>query len=134
MTLFYLEVDRRQNSLRWVRGGHDPAIVYTPSRQEFSELMGAGLALGVDAKWNYEYNELSVPDEEQLILIGSDGLWEICNAAGEQFGKERIRKILAAKSNLQPDAILQAIIDKIDAFRKETPQNDDITMVIVKTS
>jgi sigma-B regulation protein RsbU (phosphoserine phosphatase) len=134
VTLFYLEVDRRKNSLRWVRGGHDPAIVYTPSRQEFSELMGAGLALGVDAKWNYEYNELSVPDEEQLILIGSDGLWEICNAAGEQFGKEGIRKILAAKSNLQPDAILQAIIDRIDAFRKETPQNDDITMVIVKTS
>jgi phosphoserine phosphatase RsbU/P len=134
VTLFYLEIDRRKNSLRWVRGGHDPAIVYTPSRQEFSELMGAGLALGVDAKWNYEYNELSVPDEEQLILIGSDGLWEICNAAGEQFGKEGIRKILAAKSNLQPDAILQAIIDRIDAFRKETPQNDDITMVIVKTS
>jgi sigma-B regulation protein RsbU (phosphoserine phosphatase) len=134
VTLFYLEVDRRQNSLRWVRGGHDPAIVYTPSRQEFSEFMGAGLALGVDAKWNYEYNELSVPDEEQLILIGSDGLWETGNAAGEQFGKERIRKILAAKSNLPPDAILQAIIDKIDAFRGETPQNDDITVVIVKTS
>ena len=134
VTLFYLEVDRRQNTLRWVRGGHDPAIVYSPSSREFSELNGNGLALGVDANWSFEYNELPVPEEEQLILIGSDGAWEVENAAGEQFGKERIRQILAAKSDLQPGAILQAIIEKIDAFRGETPQNDDITLAIVKTS
>ena len=133
VTLFCLEADRRQNILRWVRGGHDPAIVYVPSRRQFSELMGSGLALGVDASWKYEYNELTIPDERQLVLIGSDGLWEVENAAGEQFGKERIRQILAARSELQPDAILQAIIEEIDAFRGETPQNDDITLVIVAT-
>ena len=134
VTLFYLEVDRRQNTIRWVRGGHDPAIVYSPGNHEFAEMKGDGLALGVDENWCFQYSERSVPKEEQLILIGSDGAWELENATGEQFGKERIRQILASTSDLQPDAILQAIIDEMNTFRGETPQKDDVTLVVVKTS
>lgn len=133
ITLFYLEVDRRQNTIRWVRGGHEPAMVYSPGRGEFSELRGNGLALGVDADWRFECNEMSVPVEERLILIGSDGAWEVENAAGEQFGKDRIRQILAAAGDLPPDAILKEITEKITAFRGKTPQHDDITLVVVKT-
>jgi sigma-B regulation protein RsbU (phosphoserine phosphatase) len=133
VTLFYLEVDRMQDTVRWVRGGHDPAIVYSPARREFSELKGNGLALGVDEEWSFEYNELPVPEEEQLILIGSDGAWEVENRSGEQFGKERLKQLLAENSSLQPDEILQAIIEAIGIFRGETSQNDDITLVIVKT-
>ncbi|MGB3212830.1 MAG: SpoIIE family protein phosphatase [Desulforhopalus sp.] len=134
VTLFYLEVDRMHNVVRWVRGGHDPAMVYCPGNGQFSELKGNGMALGVDENWRYEYSELQVKEDEQVILIGSDGAWEIENAAGEQFGKERIRQTLAAYSDLPPDEILQIIIEKINQFRGQTPQNDDITLVVVKTS
>jgi sigma-B regulation protein RsbU (phosphoserine phosphatase) len=119
--------------MRWVRGGHDPAIVYSPASCEFSELKGNGVALGVDAKWSFEYNELPVSKEEQLIFIGSDGAWEVENATGEHLGKERIRQLLAAHSDLKPAEILQTIIEAIREFRGDTPQNDDITMVVVKT-
>jgi phosphoserine phosphatase RsbU/P len=132
VTLFYLEVDRGQNIIRWIRGGHDPAIVYFPASRQFSELKGNGVALGVDTEVCSEYNEQPVTGEEQLILIGSDGAWEVENATGEQFGKERIRQILAVASDLQPEAILQAIVEKINEFRGDTPQNDDITLVVVK--
>jgi sigma-B regulation protein RsbU (phosphoserine phosphatase) len=30
MTLFYLDVDARNNRLAWVRAGHDPALIYNP--------------------------------------------------------------------------------------------------------
>ncbi|MGB3221647.1 MAG: SpoIIE family protein phosphatase [Desulforhopalus sp.] len=133
VTLFYLEVDRMQDTIRWVRAGHDPAFVYAPARREFSELRGNGLALGVDEEWSFEYNEQPVPNEEQLILIGSDGAWEVENRNGEQFGKERLKQLLVENSSLQPDEILQTIVEAIDIFRGETLQNDDITLVIVKT-
>ena len=133
ITLFYLEVDRLHGSMRWVRGGHDPAIVYCPANRQFIELKGHGLALGVDAEWIFEYNELPVSDEEQLIFIGSDGAWEVENAEGEQFGKERIKQILSKNSGLQPNEILQSILEAIARFRGEIPQNDDITLVLVKT-
>jgi sigma-B regulation protein RsbU (phosphoserine phosphatase) len=134
VTLFYLEVDRLHNTMSWVRAGHDPALVYSPAGREFSELKGAGLALGVDADWSYENYELPVPEKDQLILIGSDGAWEVENEHGEQFGKERVRQILAENSDLQPNQILQIIIETIGEFRGKAPQNDDITLVVVKTS
>ncbi len=133
VTLFYLEVDRGQNIIRWVRGGHDPAMVYSPASRQFSELKGNGLAFGVDADWRFEYNELPLPKGEQLILIGSDGAWEVENGSGEQFGKERLSRLLAENSDLQPDVILRNIMKTLGTFRGEAPQNDDITLVVVKT-
>lgn len=132
VTLFYLEIDQPHKTMRWVRAGHEPAIVYHPGSGEFSEMRGDGLALGVDAAWSYEYNEVPVDDTEQLILIGSDGAWDVLNRAGEPFGKDRIGQLLAANSHLPPATILTKITDKITEFRGETPQNDDITLLVVK--
>ncbi len=132
VTLFYLEIDQLHKTMRWVRAGHEPAMVYHPARREFTEMRGNGLALGVDAAWCYEYNEIPVGDEEVLILIGSDGAWDVANAAGEPFGRDRISRILAAGSHLHPDVILTKITEQIKEFRGETPQNDDITLVVVK--
>ena len=134
VTLFYLEVDQEEKTMQWVRAGHDPAIGYSPVSGEFTELMGNGLTLGVDPEWIYEYNQLPVPEEGQVILISSDGAWEVENSDGKRFGKERIRQILSANSDLHPKEILQRYVDEIAAFRGETPQNDDITLVVLKTS
>lgn len=133
VTLFYLEVDRRRNSIGWIRAGHEPAIVYQPASLRFSELRSQGVALGVDPNITIMYNELPVPKEEQVILIGSDGAWEVENEAGEQFGKERLRAILAANSDKQADAILQAMVQEIGDFKGRRKPHDDITLVVVKT-
>ncbi len=132
VTLFYLEVDRRQNTVGWVRAGHEPALVYSPATMQFSELKGPGVALGVDANLSFRLNELPAAEEEQVILIGSDGAWEVENEAGEQFGRERLRQILAAACELPPDTILKAMAQEIAEFRGGKPQADDITLVVVK--
>jgi sigma-B regulation protein RsbU (phosphoserine phosphatase) len=116
-----------------VRAGHEPAIVYSPATKQFSELKGQGVALGVDADRSFQYNELPVAADEQIILIGSDGAWEAENDAGEQFGRERLKHFLAAAAGLPPDRILQTIVDEISRFRGGAPQHDDITLVAVKT-
>ena len=132
VTLFYLEVNHREGSLKWVRGGHDPAIVYSPRNRTFSELKGNGVALGVDPGWSFECNELPLPGEEQLIFIGSDGVWEVENVDGEQFGKDRVKLIMAATCDFDPDHILQSIIQEITEFKGENSQDDDITLAIIK--
>lgn len=133
VTLFYMVVDVESGIASWVRGGHEPAIVYSPVTATFSELKGKGVALGVDAGVNYEYNQISLPDEEQLILIGSDGAWEIENEDGEQFGKDRLRQIIAASSDAHPEEILEIIVNEIASFRGAAVQSDDITLAVIKT-
>ena len=48
MTMFYMSIDVENKNLSWVRAGHDPAIIYDPSVDQFEELKGTGLALGVE--------------------------------------------------------------------------------------
>ena len=52
--MFFLELDTATRQLEWVRAGHDPAMLYDPGSDSFSELGGSGIALGVDAEWIYE--------------------------------------------------------------------------------
>ncbi len=132
VTLFYLEVDRDSNTLKWVRAGHDPAIIYRPSDGRFMELRGGGVALGIDETCTYRYNEQKIGQEVQLVLIVSDGAWEVENQTGEQFGRARLKRILAENCAMQPDEILQIIVRDITAFRGAAPQNDDITLALVK--
>ena len=59
MTLFYLHMDPANRTLHWVRAGHQPGIFYDPVTESFDELLGRGIALGVDEAWQYEENERS---------------------------------------------------------------------------
>jgi phosphoserine phosphatase RsbU/P len=132
-TLFYLEIDPQRQLLSWVRGGHDPAMVYSPARNSFFELKGRGLALGVDEKYRFEYNERPLGGGEQVILIASDGAWEVENKAGELFGKERLKALIAAHSSDEPERLIEILFAEIDAFRAGKKQHDDITLAVIKT-
>jgi sigma-B regulation protein RsbU (phosphoserine phosphatase) len=132
ITLFYLLINWKKKTLEWVRCGHDPAIIYYPETRRFSELKGGGLALGIEPDFPYKKNSISLEQIQQVILIGSDGVWETENKQGEVFGKERVKTLLAANSHLTPKQIIRKITDEIRLFRQSAPQLDDITLVIAK--
>ncbi|MBU0944315.1 MAG: SpoIIE family protein phosphatase [Proteobacteria bacterium] len=128
-SLFYLCIDRAGQELQWVRAGHDPAILYFPESGEFIEIKGKGLVLGLDASYQYQTNTRALAKEPVVLLIGSDGVWETENEKREQFGKQRVRDIMAANYHLPPKALLRCIIESIEQFRGSTPLQDDITLV-----
>jgi sigma-B regulation protein RsbU (phosphoserine phosphatase) len=134
VSLFYLIVDQNERKLHWVRCGHDPAIVYDPQKDEFSELRGEGLVLGFDSTWPYRQNSMRLPDDELIILIASDGVWEAECETGEQFGRERVQNLIALNWQRSSEDITAAITREITRFRGTKPQSDDITLVVVKTS
>lgn len=134
VSLFYLIIDRAEQMLRWVRCGHDPAIVYDPNGAQFSELRGEGLVLGFDNGWQYREHSMALGDHELIILLGSDGVWEAENGAGEQFGRERVKELLAGNSHRPSDEITKIITEEVTRFRGAQPQGDDITLVVVRTA
>jgi sigma-B regulation protein RsbU (phosphoserine phosphatase) len=133
MTLSYLLIDTGRGTVRWASAGHDPAIAYQPREQVFSELAGGGgIPLGIEAVWEYE--ELG-PEElqpGQVIVIGTDGVWEARNEQGEMFGKQRLREIIHAAAEQPAEQISRAVTDAVAAFRGSCAQDDDITLVVVK--
>jgi sigma-B regulation protein RsbU (phosphoserine phosphatase) len=132
MTMFFLIIDSVGGGLRWVRAGHDPAIMYDSAADSFVELGGNGIALGVDDTFEYQEYSLEQFIDSQIILVGTDGIWETENQQGEMLGKERIREIIRHHHHGSSQDILAAITDSIATFRQAATQQDDITLVVLR--
>ena len=132
MTLFYLSVDMPAGRLRWVRAGHDPAIYYDPANDSFDYLVGPGVPLGVDADWPFEENQRDDLRPGQIIVIGTDGIWESRNADGTMFGKTPVLNLIRQNREGSARQILEAIIEGLDRFRRGVELEDDVTLLVIK--
>ena len=132
MTLFYLTIDSGKRRLEWVRAGHDPALIYDPASDEFDELKGSGVALGVKDDFDYEQNRRSDLAKSQIIAVGTDGIWEAVNKKGEMFGKERLKEVIRRNAAAGAGDILNAVYTELNSFTRGQKSEDDITLVIVK--
>jgi sigma-B regulation protein RsbU (phosphoserine phosphatase) len=132
MTLFYLTIGKDQKSIDWIRAGHDPALLYDQKLDIFEELKGPGLALGVDRNYVYQRQHKDGLEVNQLIIVGTDGIWEASSKTGEMFGKERFKDIIRRNASNSAEFILSAIFQEHAAFTKGMKTDDDITLVIVK--
>ncbi len=132
MTMFFLALDTETRQLEWVRAGHDPAIIYNPRSDAFSELGGSGIALGVDAEWIYEDNKKTDMSNGQIIFLSTDGIWEARNKHGKMLGKEPILNAIRQNSSSDATQIIDSIFDILDKFIRGVKIDDDITSVVIK--
>lgn len=132
MTMFYLTVDPIKQTLRWVRAGHDPAILYDPNEDSFEELRGKGVALGVMEESFFEENTRSDTRTGQIIFLSTDGIWEAHNKQGEMFGKERIYEIIRRNASRGANEIVDVMLESLNNFQDDAEIEDDITLVIIK--
>jgi sigma-B regulation protein RsbU (phosphoserine phosphatase) len=132
MTMFLLALDTSTRQLEWVRAGHDPGILYDPDSDAFSELAGAGIALGVDAEWVYTDKKKTELTNGQIIFLSTDGIWEACNQEGEMLGKAPILEAIRQNANSDAALIIDSVFDLVEQFAAGAEIEDDITAVIVK--
>jgi len=131
MTLFYAEIDIKEKHFRWVRAGHEPAILYDSHKDIFEDLGGQGLPLGVSEDSVYKESVRHI-SSGQVILIGTDGIKETCNAKREIFGKNRLKKIIRDHAQKSAKEIIDSVIHALEHFRFPIETEDDITLVVIK--
>ena len=131
MTFFYCELTERETEVRWVRAGHDPALVYDPSTDAFNELKGHGVPLGLDISFDYDSFHRRIKPG-QIIVIGTDGIWEMHNTDGEMFGKEALMEIIRNNHSASARNIVNTVTKTLEQFRGDEEQEDDITLVVIK--
>jgi sigma-B regulation protein RsbU (phosphoserine phosphatase) len=67
-----------------------------------------------------------------LVVICSDGVTEARNAAGEEFGRERLIEATSGLHGAKPDMVLERLFDVVRKFSHGTPQGDDITALVLR--
>jgi sigma-B regulation protein RsbU (phosphoserine phosphatase) len=90
------------------------------------------VALGVDEYWQYSENMKTGLAEGQIIVLGTDGIWEAHNPKGEMFGKDRLNDVIRRNSTVSAKKIVDAIIDTLQRFQKDQEPEDDVTLVVIK--
>lgn len=71
-------------------------------------------------------------ESSDILLMYTDGVTEAENAWGEQFGTQRLGRIVAANFQHHPKEIMDAILGELDLFCGDKPRDDDIAMIVTK--
>ncbi|HDZ20248.1 hypothetical protein LCGC14_0018480 [marine sediment metagenome] len=132
MTLFYGILDDAARSLRWTSGGHDPAIWLRCSTGLFEEMPNTGIPLGVLEGMTFGEGGPVTLEAGDVVVIGTDGIWEAANEAGDMFGKDRLREIIGANADKPARYIYATVVDAVNEFLGAAPQLDDVTLVVIK--
>ncbi len=135
MTLFVCALNLDRYSLKWIRAGHDPALLYDPTTDKFTELeQGGDIPLGVDK--TYIYQESTIPKDTfksgQILFAGTDGIWESRNKNREMFSKERVKKAIRDNKDAKAQMIIDGLLDDLDTFMGPCSYFDDVTLIVVK--
>ncbi len=133
LTLFFCEVDSHRRRLRWSNAGHEPAIVYHPTDDDFTELTGHQPPLGVLPAQRFAHHDCPVAAGDVILLL-TDGVLETFNRRGEMFGREPIRDLIRQHAHRPAADIISIITGAVEQFREDDDQEDDITMVVVKVT
>lgn len=131
LTCFFGILDRETRVLDYCCAGHDPPIIRHAAVGRIEELATGGIPLGMFPGVEYPVASYRL-DPGDFVVLGTDGIWEARNPAGEFFGKQRLREAVEDTHELPvPEAserIRRAILD----FHEGEERYDDITAVVFR--
>jgi len=128
-TLVFAEYDDASRRLRYVNCGHYPGLLFR-SNHTLERLDSTSTVLGLFAEWDCLLNESQLFPGDTLALY-TDGVTDSFNAAGQDFGEERLIEAVWKHRDLPPQPMLAAIVDEIRHFSPDE-QHDDITLIVAK--
>jgi sigma-B regulation protein RsbU (phosphoserine phosphatase) len=129
-TMFYGEFNPDERKLCYCNAGHNyPLVVHEDGDVEF--LITGGLILGAFPEAEYEVGEVVLRRNDTLLFY-SDGLTENFNAKEEEFGEERLLKLLLENRSLGADDLKEKVVREVTDFSGGRPPLDDFTIVVLK--
>ncbi len=126
-TLFQAVYDARTRRLVYSNAGHHPALVLRGS--ERIELGGGGFPIGMFEDARYERSECDLRPGD-LIALYTDGVVELTNRRGEEFGVERLARALSDGADAGPQELLDRALAALGSWSDGGEGRDDITLVL----
>ncbi len=131
-TALLAELDPATGELIYVNAGHNPpALRRADGRLE--RLETGGLPLGVSAAAGYGLGALTLAAGD-LLVIFTDGVVEARNAAGEEYGDERLVALLTGETPASAAAALERLLAAVEAFTGDSPRQDDVTCLVLRVA
>jgi sigma-B regulation protein RsbU (phosphoserine phosphatase) len=128
-TVFHSTVEA-DGRLRYVNAGHCAPLVVSPGGK-IRTLETTAVPLGLLPGVSFPSAETKLLPGEKLVIY-SDGVSEAMGRTGEFYGTDRLWSVIADNAMLPWEQMHDAILDDVRTFTQDTPQGDDITLVVME--
>jgi serine phosphatase RsbU (regulator of sigma subunit) len=134
-TFFYGLLDRNLSTFISTNAGHNPPILLRTDKN-IERLTEGGLVLGFLPDQKYAQQTTTLKPGDILVLF-TDGITEARTPDKESvedmlFGEDRLVRVIRENASVSAREIQAAILQAVSVHTKNTPQGDDITLVVIK--
>lgn len=128
VTVWFAILEISTGKIKAANAGHEyPAICRANGEFElFKDKHGFVLAGMED--FPYTQYEMQLEPGDRLFVY-TDGVPEATNAENELYGTDRMLEALNKEQGIEPKQLLSNVRTSVDAFVKDAPQFDDLTML-----
>jgi sigma-B regulation protein RsbU (phosphoserine phosphatase) len=131
VTVFYAQLDLAGGECVYVNAGHNPPLFYRARQDEFVELARTGMLLGVEETAPFKQSAIHL-EPGDFVFLYTDGVTEAANTQNEQFGLDRMERVLQDNKRAPASDIIAALDRALSAFLGSTVPFDDITVLVAR--
>ncbi len=129
-TFFFSVYRENTRELTYCNAGHNPPMLLHADRS-IEYLTEGGTVLGFLPNQEYVQKTITLQPGDYLIMY-TDGITEIRNSQGEEFGEARLEDILKTHYGKSPKELKSEIIMAIRRFSGKMVFEDDVTLIIMQ--
>lgn len=130
ITFFGGILDISAGTFTYVNAGHNPPY-FVKTGSALQTLDKGGLILGMLPDVGYEQDTVSFGPGESIVMF-TDGVTEAMNEDGNQYEEPRLEELIAVHHECGAQDLTERIVASVSKFAGNTPQSDDITVVVLK--
>ncbi len=135
ITATLVTIDTETHQVEIARAGHCPTLYYTQSDQKARYLSEGGMGLGIVRKQKYSNfmsKETFVYGKNHLMALYTDGISDARNEFGEDFGEERLKRLVETYAYLPLSELLDTIKNSVQDFQHGTRAFDDHSVLLIR--
>ncbi|MBV9126506.1 MAG: SpoIIE family protein phosphatase, partial [Verrucomicrobia bacterium] len=135
ISMAYAILDHAAGELSFCRAGHDAPLLYSAATGKVVKINPPGMALGIDSGTVFDRltRNTAVPLEHgDCFILYTDGITEALDENGQEYGLERMNSVVQASAPEGAATVVKRLTDDVRAFCGNQPQNDDITLIVIR--
>lgn len=134
VTMMLAAIDPSARKLEVLRAGHPPLLhVSADGQTRFADPPGMGLGMVVGEIFRKRLGTATIRLQPgDVAVLYSDGVTEAMNRQREEFGEQRLARMVRDAVAESAEEILQRVQRGIHDFQEGAPVHDDITLMVLK--
>ena len=129
-TLFLAVYDDTSRQLEYANCGHNPPLLFRAGGG-VERLEPTASVIGLFPRWECR-TEIVTLQPRDVLVIYTDGVTEANDENGNEFGEDRLTKVVREHPTATPDELLKAIEVAVQEF-SAGEQFDDLTLVVARS-